>query len=179
MTDVFDDGLKQLEMVNSMERQHDNNLWASAGMFAAANGVFLVALFAAFGKLAKPAELQMGFGFLGLVVNLSWVITAVRADTYCIMWINKAKEIQKGIQVGITMWDKNRPPGIRSWWATVVLMATFLIVWSYSAWNGATQLEGWYVGASLVALMASWIVFAYAIIRKWVYERSFTRPSTA
>ena len=45
-------GLNQLAEIFAMQRQQDVNLWSLTGMFAATNGVLIVALFSAIGRIA-------------------------------------------------------------------------------------------------------------------------------
>ena len=110
-----------------MERQQDNNLWASQAIFTATQGILLIALFSGANRPTAMVFLAM----IGLSVSAAWIITVVRARAYEVEWINRAKRLQDALEVPeqFAVWAKERPRGIPGWTANWLLIATFVALW--------------------------------------------------
>jgi len=145
------DGIKQLAEIYAMQRQQDVNLWSQTGMFAATNGVLIIALFSAMGKAATEYELEMSFGFIGLVMCLCWFLITLRASTRAFAYKSQAKQLQDdlGIPNEHRVWHKEEPPGIASSNAYWVIVLIFSGVWAYSAVYGASQLGDLHLAAAM------------------------------
>ncbi len=128
-------GKNLLDELYAMERQQDNNLWASGGLYSATNGVLLVAVYTGPGQAAGTVLI----GVIGLAVTIAWLMTAWRAHIYEKWWIEKAKKLQGrlGIPEEYSVWEKKGPPGPRSWYVTVGLIAFFGAVWLLLIGNAA------------------------------------------
>lgn len=122
-------GMNQLDQINAMERQQDNNLWASNALFAAIQGILLVALFSGPRSIFSLVFL----GIVGLIVSAAWAVIVVRARTYEKYWIEKAKALQKDLQLPsrYAIWEDRSPSGIPAWTANVLLLATFVVMWAF------------------------------------------------
>jgi len=177
--DITQEGMRQLEQINAMERQQDVNMWSSGALFAAANGVLLLALFNGVDKVGPASLLMMCFGNIGLFVCLSWVITAVRARTYEGFWIGKAKALQKNFaippQYGV--WNDEPPKGIPSWCANLFLMLLFVIVWSWMALYGAYSYDSSFLPLSVLTVVGVALLSLGIVVANW--WRSLSRESCA
>lgn len=94
-----DHGFELLVSIFGMQRQQDANLWTLTGMFAATNGVLIVALFQVMGGTAGEYWLQMSLGVIGLVLCLCWFVSAIRATTRAWDYKRKAVMLQKRLLI--------------------------------------------------------------------------------
>jgi hypothetical protein len=156
--DLSNDGMEQLAQLNAMERQQDVTTWNSGAIFAAANGVLLIALFNGIDKIGTPSFLMMCFGNIGLFVCLCWVMTSVRAKTYESIWVVRAKMLEEeyGIPKYCRVW-RERPKGVSSWLANLLLMALFMTIWSWLALYGAYSYDVYFLpisGMTFIGIVA-------------------------
>src|SRR6266516_3159370 len=110
----------QLDELNEMERQQDFVLWTSSSLFAATQGILIVALFS-----ANRTPFSMGLlSVIGLLVSFAWIIVAIRARKYERTWICKARRLQKALRIPppVAIWEDNPPSGIPAWIASATLI---------------------------------------------------------
>ncbi len=129
--DLEKHGFEQLAQLNAMERQQDTNLWASSAIYLAATGVLLVAAATAASKGNDLGILAtLGLGALGLVVTITWWITAERAHKYEDQWLHSAEALEKalGIPGDFAVWG-GRPAGWSARGANRVLRKCVGLTW--------------------------------------------------
>ena len=162
------DGPGHLASIYAMQRQQDSNLWVQTGMFAAANGVLLVALLSAFDKLAHTGDAEIGFGLIGQTMCLCWLLVAARAGTRAIRYKSIARRLQEdlGVPREYLVWGEKEPPGIRSWSSYWTLVFLFLGVWVYVTLLGVGSKDA-VSSVVILALTAIILLLAYWSFRTW------------
>lgn len=125
--------MEQLLDLNAIERQQDTNLWASSAIYLAANAVLLVAA-ATVANSAPPLGVlaAAGVGIFGLILTYVWWVTAERAYTYEVLWIDRAKALQRHMDLPevFAVWTEEPPPGPSARNANRLLRLSLFGVWA-------------------------------------------------
>lgn len=133
-------GLAQLAETYAMQRQQDANLWSVTGMFAATNGVLIIALFSVLGRDAGDRWLEVFLGVFGLILCLSWFLIAVRASSRAFGYKCLAKQLQCDLHIlpKHRIW-MTEPRGIKTTYVYLGLPLMFGVLWVGSAFYGASH----------------------------------------
>ena len=124
-----------------MERQQDVNVWTATAIFAAANGVLLLALFAISDVTLRWRALIASI--FGIGIAMGWTLIIRRAFTYIKIWVGRARDLEEYLQIpsnlpnpnnpqkayNFRVWDPGPPSGIPNRQVIYALSVIFLMFW--------------------------------------------------
>ena len=139
--------LRQWEMASELHRHMDNMAWQRFNYFTAVNGVLLAGLgtIVTSGALDKSSHsclvsmMAIVIPVIGAVASWVWFLIQRRGKQYHHLRACQARQTEKhealkvdGEQV-LTLYDRERPPGIGTHSLMCVLAGFFAVSWSVSA----------------------------------------------
>lgn len=127
--DVHTDGVDLLKLFSDLIMQEDSNLWVASGLFSAANGVLLVALFSGTTPLFWTGIITV----FGILLSFAWMLAIGWANWREGQWMKKARELQTrlGLPADLAPWGDKAPLAIsnrRMLWAVDI---AFYLMWAF------------------------------------------------
>ncbi len=136
--EVGDKGLELLKLLSDLASQEDNNLWLASGLFAAADGVLVLAAFTTPIGYFWVASLAI-FGF---VLTFGWMVAIQWARARRNLWERKAKDLQGrlGIPPEFAPWGDKQEVSVPNWAALMAMNLSFYVMWALVLLTALQQL---------------------------------------
>jgi len=141
-------GITQLGQLNEMERHQDWITWTTNAVYTTMTAALIAgAIVLLVQEFVSTSVSWVGlifliFGSAGALVSTGWFGILIRAHTYEIIWLLRAKALQ--IKVGVPevyrIWQENPPRGKPSWLTVSRLVEFFFLGWIVVVTLGASML---------------------------------------
>lgn len=119
MTEASGDKAKEL---SEMQQREATLHWTRNGFFLLSSSIMLLALSQFEGK-----SIMLAFGFIGIMLNIIWLLIQYRSSEYIKNWKNQVKELEKN---KVTDRYSEKVGGYEMRKLALLLPIPFIIIWA-------------------------------------------------